>query len=35
MVVPMAAPPLEWDSEDLAALVRYMEIEQEKFREKQ
>ncbi|MBS3805694.1 MAG: hypothetical protein KGY54_14195, partial [Oleiphilaceae bacterium] len=32
MVAPMAAVPLEWDSEELAALVEYMRVEQEQFR---
>jgi cytochrome c len=31
MVVPMAADPLPWDSRELAALVAYVEDEQERF----
>lgn len=34
MVAPMAAEPLEWDSEELAALTEYMRIEQEKFKQR-
>ncbi|WP_372958786.1 cytochrome c peroxidase, partial [Marinobacter sp.] len=32
MVAPMAAEPLAWDSDELAALTEYMRGEQEKFR---
>ncbi|NMT62897.1 cytochrome c peroxidase [Marinobacter orientalis] len=34
MAAPMAAEPLDWDSEELAALTEYMRIEQEKFRKR-
>ncbi|SFR66287.1 Di-haem cytochrome c peroxidase [Marinobacter daqiaonensis] len=34
MVAPMAAQPLEWDSEELAALTEYMRVEQENFRQR-
>ncbi|MEQ9547058.1 MAG: hypothetical protein RIK85_13715 [Marinobacter sp.] len=34
MVAPMASQPLDWASEELAALTEYMRIEQEKFRNK-
>lgn len=34
MVAPMAADPLDWASEELAALTEYSRIEQEKFRSK-
>lgn len=33
MVSPMAAEPLDWDSEELAALVEFMKLEQEAFQE--
>lgn len=35
MVAPMAADALDWDSEELAALVEYTLVEQERFREEQ
>ncbi|MCD1646489.1 cytochrome-c peroxidase [Marinobacter adhaerens] len=35
MVAPMAAEPLEWGSEELAALTEYSRVEQEKFIDKQ
>jgi cytochrome c len=34
MVAPMAAEPLAWDSEELAALTEYMRIEQDKFQKR-
>ncbi|EON92174.1 hypothetical protein MARLIPOL_11146 [Marinobacter lipolyticus SM19] len=34
MVAPMASQPLDWASDQLAALTEYMRIEQEKFRNK-
>jgi mono/diheme cytochrome c family protein len=35
MVAPMAAEPLEWGSEELAALTEYSRVEQKKFIDKQ
>ena len=35
MVAPMAAEPLEWGSEELAALTEYSRVQQEKFIKKQ
>jgi len=34
MVLPMAAEPLDWDSEELAALTEYSRIEQDKFQQR-